>query len=71
MMLVRKVARGFGGFFLSFFFFECRSGLFTKGINLSTLFKISIVGLYFFFDLTDKPSDIYPSFKTIENHAVV
>ena len=65
LMLVRKVARPFGGFFL-----RCGSGFLTKGIILSTLFKISIVGLCFF-DLTDKKSDIYPSLKIMENHTVI
>jgi hypothetical protein len=64
MMLVRKVTSdlGFPGFFL-----RRGSGRFTKEINSTTLFKFSIVGLYFF-DLTDKKSDIYPSLKIMENH---
>ena len=49
---------------------RCGNGLLTKRIILSTLFKISIVGLCVF-DLTDKKSDIYPSLKIIENNTVV
>ena len=47
LMLVRKVNLVFCVFFPGFFLM-CGSGLLTKRISLSTLFKISIVGLYFF-----------------------
>ena len=57
MMLVRKVARRFGGVFSERSFFRDGSGLFAKGINLSTLFKFQLSDCVFF-DLADEKSDI-------------
>ena len=58
MMLVRKVARRFGGVFSEGSFFRARSGLVAKGIHLSTLFKFQLWDCVFF-DLTlNEKSDI-------------
>ena len=63
MMLVRKLARQSGVFFLRGSFLRFGSDLFTKGINLSTLFKFQLWDCIFF-DLRDEKSDIYPSLKS-------
>ena len=56
-MLVRKVARRFEKFFSEGSFLRSGSDLFTKGINLSTLFKFQLSDCVFF-DLADEKSDI-------------